>query len=224
MKRISVTTIEKFRRYMTEASAFDTEDALLESIKGVFKGNDKTQLGGAYHQLIEGKFESAGDEFKAGDFIFTVDQARPALDYRLLHPLMVHEMNVQKIYETRYGPIQVTGRVDSIDGIQVRDVKTKFSYLDVQEYMDSCQWKFYLDAEELDTLIYDVFIIKGFESLPFNKPYKLDIRVEDPVEIRCDRYHGMSHDLKTQLNDFMDYIHNRKLFDALKPAIQTSLF
>ena len=53
MYKLSVTTIEKFRRYVVGASEYDTEQALLEAIKGVFTGNDKTRTGSCYHKIIE---------------------------------------------------------------------------------------------------------------------------------------------------------------------------
>lgn len=224
MKRISVTTLEKFRRYMTEASSFDTEEALIESLKGIFKGNDKTDFGGAYHKIIEGVFEDySGNIFvrdNKKEFVFNPAQARPALEYRRDHPRMVHEMDVRKIYTTAFGDVQVTGRVDGIEGAITRDVKTRFKSMNDEEYRESAQWKFYLDMLESDVFFYDVFEIKGFDALPIQKPYIMpDVIIIPHPALKCERYESMKDDIEALLNDFMGYIDNRNFYDLLKPAI-----
>lgn len=229
MKRISVTSLEKFRRFITSASSFDTEEALIESLKGIFKGNDKTKFGQAYHKIIEGDFHKVQDEIKVkcfekkvlDEFIFTSKQAVPALAFRLSHPALTHEMNISKVFDTHYFPIQVTGRIDGIEGMIVRDAKTRFRSLDVEEYIESSQWKFYLDILESDIFFYDVFEIQGFKELPSKMPYRMDdVRVIAHDPIRCDRYPQMVADINMLLNDFLDYIHNRRLLDLLKPALE----
>ena len=52
MKLIRVTQIEKFSRYMREASAFDTEQSVIDGISGTFKGNEYTYIGTAFHKQI----------------------------------------------------------------------------------------------------------------------------------------------------------------------------
>jgi hypothetical protein len=227
MYRISVTTLEKFRRYMCEESSFDSEASLIESIKGLFTGNDKTKFGGAYHELIEGKYQYAGGLFKSGDFIFSKEQAEPALYYREQHPLMVHEMTISKVYDTLYWPIQVGGRLDGIEGIEIRDIKTKFRAFSVEEYLDSCQWKFYLDIQDLEVFWYDVFEVKGFDGLPNLSKQKFysvydekKIKIIPHPAIHCLRYEGMDHDLISLINSFLEYMHNRNLLTYLKPALQ----
>lgn len=229
MQRISVTTLEKFRRYMQEVSSFDTEQSLVESLKGLFKGNDKTEFGSAYHKLIEGKYQIHQGgivlvEDKDKSFAFNAEQASPALEYRKNHPVMVHEMDARKVYETVFGPIQVTSRVDGVDGSIVRDIKTRFKPLYKEsEYSDSVQWQFYLDIMEADSFCYDVFEIKGFDSLPKQKPYIMpDVQIIALPEIKCERFTGMEDNIQMWLNCFMEYIDNRNFFHLLKPAIEPS--
>jgi hypothetical protein len=224
MYRVSVTTIEKFRRYMTEASAYDTEEALVESLKGLFTGNDKTKFGGAYHKVIEGDFIEISGQVKVkekeNDFVFTPEQAKPALDFRKAHPFMIHEMDVKKVYETAFFPIQVSARVDGIEGSQIHDAKTKFRALSsVNEYVDSCQGKFYLDILGLDVFHYNIFEIKGFDGLIGKSPFHFkDVQIIRHEPITCARYEYMDLDLHTLLNDFLEYLHNRNYVSLLKPA------
>jgi hypothetical protein len=217
---------------MAGVSSFDTEEALIESIKGIFKGNDKTRFGGAYHELIEGKSSCPlPDQYQCGSYIFSKTQAMPAMIYRLDHPLMVHEMNVSAIFKTKYFYIQVSGRVDGIEGAHVRDAKTKFRDIDTREYMDSFQWRYYMHMTGLGHFFYDVFQVDGFDQVLKQNPlidpavmFQYPIRVQDPVEIHCERYDGMVHELTSLLNDFLDYIHSRNLLQFLKPAIEHSEF
>ncbi len=223
MQRISVTTLEKFRRYMASTSPFDTEESLMETIRGLFKGNDKTEFGTAYHSAVEGKFQPVPDGsqilYQVNDFMFSLDQIAPALRYREEHPLVVQEMTISKIYQTNYFPIQVSGRIDGIEGCQIRDVKTKFRYPKTDEYVDSYQWRFYLDMMELDTFYYDIFEVEGFDQLPMTKPYFIDVDVTAHPEIPCLRYSNLHRDVMSLLNLFLDYVHNREILHLLKPAI-----
>lgn len=208
---------------MCEASPFDTEESLLDSIKGIFAGNPKTEFGSAYHCLLEGKYRPA---FKGGGvwtqgFTFTAQQAEPALAYRNAHPDIISEVQVSKVYDTTYNiPIQVSGRVDAVEGLQIRDGKTKFRTIDLHEYVDSCQWKFYLDMLEADVFYYDVFEVKKFptEATMDTKMYP-EVEILWPVTIECIRYDGMASEINALLNDFLNYIGNRNLWQFLKPAL-----
>lgn len=207
---------------MCEASPFDTEESLIESLQGLFKGNDKTFFGEAYHSLLEGNYTNQAGQIHVNEFIFTFEQAKPAIEYRKNHELLVSEMSISAIYKTKYFPVQITGRIDGIEGMHVRDGKTKFRSFTAEEYMNSCQWKFYLDILSLRNFFYDIFEVVGFDTLPYNKPYYFGdtISVSDPVEIPCEAYENMHNDLVCLLNDFLDYIHNRNFIKFLKPAFE----
>lgn len=227
MYRISVTSLEKFRRYMNNVSDWDTEEALIETLKGLFTGNDKTKTGSAYHKIIEGDFSLVKESgiVYADGFAFSMEQALPALNFRAEHMGMVHEIPVSKIYEVGDINIQVSGRLDGVEGIEIRDTKTKYKTINFQEYMESCQWKFYLDMLQLDTFHYDVFEVKGFDSLPGTTPIFLPGVQFMPCEsITCYSYSSMEADCHRLLNDFMQYIDNRNFYHLLKKANETSIF
>lgn len=219
MYRISVTTLEKFRRFTVEASPYDTEAALIETIKGIFLGNDKTRTGEAFHGLIEGEYSSEANGFLSKGILFTPTQARPAFEFKKLHPSMIHEINVRKVYLIPGHEIMITGRMDGLEGIQIRDTKTKFRSIDMQEYADSYQWRFYLDMVELDVFYYDVFEVKGFEALPLRP----DVQFCDPETLCLYRYDSMQEDCLTLLNDFMKYIHDRNFYHLLKQVNETAI-
>lgn len=221
MYRISVTTLECFRRYLTEASPFDDEVRLLETLRGVFVGNPKTQFGAAYHKILEGKYtRGRGGNVYANGYLFTEDQAAPALEFRSLHPDVTTEVAVAKTYDTHFFPIQVSGRVDALEGLFIRDGKTKFRPVAWEEYMASCQWKFYCDMLGADSFFYDVFEVKHFpDDVDLQTKFFPDVQVRPVQSICCTTYGGMDEELSTLLNDFLGYIANRKLWKFLKPAL-----
>lgn len=223
MNRVSVTTLEKFRRYMAGTSPYDTEESLIESLKGLFKGTDKTLYGSAYHKLIEGEYVAADKEVAVcihqDVFVFTPEQYAPALAFRDKHLAMVFEQDQRKVYETAFGKIQVTGRIDGLKFMKAHDFKTCFRSVDDQSYRDSCQWKFYLNMLELSNFEYNVFEIQGFKEL-HGSPHKLDVKIVAHEPIVCNAYQGMEEELITLLNDFLSYINNRQFQSLLKPAIE----
>ena len=217
MYRISVTTLEKFRRFMAEVSSYDTEQSLIDSITGGFIGNEKTDIGEGYHSLIEGDFSSEREHFKAGKFLFTPEQARAAFQYKREHKSMIHEVTVSKVYVIPGYEINVRGRIDGVEGMQLRDIKTKFSSIDFQEYYNSYQWRFYLDMLGLDAFWYDIFEVTGFDHLTGSAPYKLpDVSFLAPEPFVCYSYPSMHQDCRALLNDFMGWIRERNFFHLLK--------
>lgn len=224
--RVSVTTLEKFRRYMAETSSFDTEESLVEALEGKFEGNDKTKTGHAFHAIIEKpqaitRSSFKGEMYAVSEGIGFPEQAyNAAMEYRSQHPLMVNEIPVSKIYNAGKHQILVSGRVDAIEGVHVRDAKTKYrAPSDISDYTDSCQWKFYLDILGLKVFHYDVFEVKRFKELV---PHSDGICYLEKVEIvphdaiTCLSYLTMNAELCYLTERFIEYIEYRNLFHLLK--------
>jgi hypothetical protein len=208
---------------MKDASPYDTEEALIESLEGKFTGNDKTKTGGAFHKIIEDPSACKLDKDArviVDDFVFTQDQFMVAVSYRKQHPVMIHEVDAYKIYNVNgFGEIMVTGRVDGIEGREIRDAKTKYRQPDFGEYIDSIQWKFYLDMLKLDVFYYDIFEVKSFKELPAQTPYYIpDARFVYHEPLRCARYINLENDCMKVLEGFLEYIENRNFFHLLKEA------
>jgi len=202
---------------MTGASSFDTEEALIETIKGLFIGNDKTDIGSAYHKIIEGEATIMGTGLVADNIFFTSEQAAPALEFKARHKSMIHEVSVTKFYESRCGTIQVSARADGLKGREIRDTKLKFRAPDFQEYIDSYQWRYYEDMLGLDLFYYDIFEAKGFAEFGYGSVRTLPGVIIEPHEpLQCVRYRNMGEDCRSMLNDFLDYIENRNFWSLLK--------
>ncbi len=226
MNRISVTTIEAYRRYITQASQYDTEEQLIKTIKGEFKGNDLTRTGGCYGKLIEGEALVVEGgliaEYDGVKIFFTDEQALPAVEFRQRHPSMIYEVPVQKIYETRKGSILVSGRMDGAEGAEFNDNKCKFKPPNFQEYADSYQWRYYLDMAQASLFYYDVYEVRGFDGLKGAQPYQLPgVQFIPHDRLQCARYAGLSDDCRWMLQDLLDYIELRQLWRFLKTAPET---
>lgn len=216
-----MTSIEAFRRFLNN-SDHDyyeiTEQSVIESISGEFKGNEYTRIGTAFHSIIEtGNPEhrviDGGDEFDIDGCKVRLAKKHCmlALAYRNEHPKAYHEYRGYK----DYGRAIVTGCADMIDGVEIRDVKTKYSTPRDSEYMNSCQWRYYLDIFGADVFHFDLFVFNGYKK----KKHGYDVRglelTRHTPPITCYRYPEMENDNLVLLNQFMDFCEARGLIKYL---------
>lgn len=151
---VRVTQLEKFRRFIVEHSEYDTEQSVIDTLTGDFKGNEYTRIGTAFHKIVEGdtagckkiartETELPGREFDIDGFPVKLDinQCKVAVAYRDRFPNAFHEIREYM----DFGDIVVTGCADIINGFEIRDIKTKYSPIKDEDYVDSCQWRFYME-------------------------------------------------------------------------------
>lgn len=218
---IRVTTLEAFRRYLhnSEHDYYEvTEQSVIGSVTGEFKGNVYTHIGTAFHSIIETgnpkhKIIDGGDEFDVDGV--KVRLARKhcmlALAYRNEYPNAYHEFRGYK----DYGRAVVTGCADIIDGVEMRDIKTKYSNPRDSEYINSCQWRYYLDIFGADVFHFDLFVFNGYKE----EKHGYDVRglelTRHAPPITCYRYPEMENDNLALLNQFMDWAEARGLTQYL---------
>lgn len=237
---IRVTTIESFRRFV-EQSDYDnfeiTEQSVIDGITQEFTGNPYTRIGSAFHSVVESgkpkctraeagerKFLYYGKEmtepvpvgrtFDIDGFPVTLDvpQCKVALAYRGEHPDAFHEVREFK----DYGEAVVTGQADMIDGLEIRDIKTKYSPARDSDYTKSCQWRFYLDIFGADTFHFDLFQFEGYKLDKHGYDVRgLPLRRYEP-SITCYRYDRMEEDIRFLLGMFLDWAKSRNLMKYFK--------
>lgn len=214
---VRTTAIEAFRRYLAndEYSNYEiSEQSVVDSITGVFKGSCYTRIGTAFHGIVQ-YGEQFGLPIENG-FEFDIDghsvrlsyeQRNIALDYRNEHPNAYHEFRGYK----DYGRAIVTGCADMIDGIEIPDIKTKFSTPSDADYINSCQWRYYLDIFGADVFHFDLFVFNGYKK----EEHGYDVRglelTRHTPPITCYRYPEMENDNLALLNLFMDWAEARGL-------------
>lgn len=218
---IRVTQLEAFRRFInnTENDRYEiTEKSVIDTISGEFKGNEYTFIGSAFHGIIETgepKFVDHTDGCKIDVYgnvvMFDENQVRIALDYRNEYSGAFHEVRKYK----DYGRAIVTGCADLIDGIEIRDIKTKYSFPNDADFINSCQWRYYLDIFSADVFNFDLFVFDGYKKDKNLCDVRgLELKRHTPA-ITCYRYHDMELDNISLLNEFMDFAESRDLVKYL---------
>lgn len=199
---IRTTWIEKFRRYINDTSSYDTEQSVIDTICGEFKGNTRTRIGTAFHSIVEKGTPYTGEPISVdgNDVYFNEKQWQTALDYRNQFSVAFHEMRRYK----DYGNAIVTGCADLIDCFELHDIKTKYSTPKDTDYIDSCQWRYYLDIFGLDVFHFDLFIFKDYHDECGYDVRGLELEQHTPP-ITCYRYPKMEHDNINLLNQMLDW-------------------
>lgn len=214
---VRTTAIEAFRRYLANGDNdyYEiTEQSVIDSVTGEFKGNEQTRIGTAFHSIVQignpgHKIIDGGDEFDVDGFKVRLAKKHCmlALAYRNEHPNAYHEFRGYK----DYGRAVVTGCADMIDGVEIRDIKTKFSPLSDADYINSCQWRYYLDIFGADVFHFDLFEFNGYKK----EKHGYDVRglklTRHTPPITCYRYPEMENDNLALLNQFMDWAEARGL-------------
>lgn len=199
---------------MAGLTSFDTEEALLDAITGKFQATEQVIIGRAYHSIIEKCELTEPAELTFEGITFTADQVAPAITYKREHPHMIAEVPTKKLYHGKYFDVLVTGRADALEGLYVRDAKAKFRAPSVKEYMDSYQWRFYLDMFNSPAFYYDVFEIENYTNIKNGRLPEVTITAYEPLE--CLPYEGMIEDLNTHVTDFARYMTARNFTHLLK--------
>lgn len=205
-----------FHRQTEKNESWNTETNFIATLKGQFKQIESAKYGECFHAIIEGTAKEnviilknpEGENYGVHGYqwkevFIPMKQAQHALDYRRAHPLMSHEVPIHKAYKTKFGTLIVTGKLDGLEGLQIRDAKTKYGQVDIQgDYVESYQWRYYLDMLQLDMFYYDVFVVKGYERVS-DAPFA---RITPLEEMYCARYPQMAEDVQGLAHEFMDYI------------------
>lgn len=223
MKRISITTLETYRKFLA-GDEWTTQESLIQSIVTPFEGNEYTRIGSAFHAIVEqgesivealqdpGKFRVTVEGWPV---VFNEEQVAMALKYRSKLPYAFHEEWIGREFDTPSMPIWVHGRVDVLHGTFVRDIKTKYSPVKYDDYAESAQWKFYLDLTGLDTFYFDLFEFPGYKKDKHGYDVS-SLGIKPYGAIECIRYIGMEKENKQLVCDFTDFIVKHNLTQYLK--------
>ena len=223
MKRISVTTLETYRKFLA-GDEWTTQESLIQGLITPFEGNEYTRIGSAFHAIVE-QVESIVEKLQdpvkyrvtveGWPVVFNEEQVAMALKYRSKLPYAFHEEWIGREFDTPSMPIWVHGRVDVLHGTFVRDIKTKYSPVKYDDYAESAQWKFYLDLTGLDTFYFDLFEFPGYKKDKHGYDVS-SLGIKPYGAIECIRYIGMEEENKQLVCDFTDFIVKHNLTQYLK--------
>ena len=114
MKRIAITTLETYRKYLA-GDEWTDQQAVIDSLVVPFQGNEYTRIGSAFHAIVEqgenvieelpdmGKFRVTVDG--KWPVIFNDEQVAMALKYRDKLPYAFHEEWIGREFDTPSMPI-----------------------------------------------------------------------------------------------------------------------
>lgn len=195
-----VSNIEVYRDWMHWSPLFDgQEEPTIEQIVDFIVKDGPTEqmkAGSAFHLGMERAAEgSSHDRFEVDGYTFLLPDVELELS-------PIREMRAFK----DYGDLTVTGKVDCIDGRVVMDHKTT-GKVDLDRYLEGCQWRFYLDIFEADVFRWHVFEIKQQ-----NEP--MTYRVSAPQILEMTRYPELHDDCVKLAADYLEFARQMNLPDA----------
>ena len=222
MRLIRVTQLEQFRKYLT-FSSYVSEQDVIATLSGEFKGNNKTRIGTAGHRIVESGNNALVADTHNNTFIIPIDdeyyarysntQVQTLRCHREALNGSFHELKHGKTYQTAYYPVHIGGTQDIIHGITIRDTKFVFRNPDPYNYWNSCQWKFYLEFLGLDVFYFDLFEFKGYKDTMLLNVSDLDLVPHEPLQ--CIRYKAMEQDNRLLVETFVDWVETKGLTHLL---------
>jgi hypothetical protein len=196
----SVTNIELYRIWKSQ------EDLGLDWIVARLtapEATEKMKAGKAFHAALEKAQETEHYSVSANGYAFSF-----LCDAEMALPQM-RECSVTK----NYAGLLVKGRVDGIYGKAVSDIKTTED-VDLDRYMESLQWRYYLDMTDADRFDWHIFQMREVRS---NDPTRL-YEVFGYHKLTQYRYVNLAYDCLKAAQEYKEFaeIH-------LRPSPETSL-
>jgi hypothetical protein len=192
-KQTWVTHLEDFRIYQTTP---DLDLGWLENrLFGPRKETEEMAAGSAFHKVMQELVVDA----QLGREIASLGTNYQDLDYRFdfngpaeIELPTIREASFSRLYGDRW----VVGKVDGILGNKVIEYKTTESF-DGSRFMESFQWRYYLDLSDCDEVLYQVFIVK-----PFGPPGCFSVR--EMHRMRQFRYPDLHQDCEHLVEEFSE--------------------
>ncbi len=227
MLTIRQSHIERFRQVCQ--GDYATEEELVQSVQGLWPGNDKTSAGKAWHALLASFADDsrgqdipepvnddgiwmvcvpdiADDGRPTGkEWWFEADAAEQAASF--VGPGLV-EVPGERLFtvNTTSGvqEVLVTGTCDHILGKMIQDHKTTFSTPDARDHEASMQWRIYQLLHEADCVQYNLWA--------FSEPKETGYcHFKSRTSFRFWRYPSMEKDVQHWLARFVDWLYSKRL-------------
>lgn len=214
---ISPSKLETYRKFKDEEwNGFITEEAVITDIKGEKEWSAKMTFGTAFHAVLEhgherylqddGLYHIKVDDMPE-EIICTFEELIPAIEHRIAHPYMVHEIKAKHWLKIKGYNVLLNMRVDGAEGLRVHEHKTTSKPVELEGYERSIQWRIYLLATKAQYVQYNIF--KVYE------PKKGPRRV-DPFSFKLFPYEGLERDVCALVHSFIEFCEKRNLLPYIK--------
>lgn len=194
MIRLRVSDLDSWIRFVEPAMPefeVSLEDFLAQMRRESIPSEDM-RCGQAFHTMLE-KATSGdyfdGEEVEGFTFSFggNFEVAIPA----------EREAMIEKVYETKFGPVLLRGKFDGRDSGIVTDYKLTTSTFDAERYAESLQWRAYLDMTGDRQFRYLVFQAKRRDR---------DVWVHDVHPLTFWAYPQMSSDVAKRVEELAEFV------------------
>lgn len=189
--RVSATDIDTLRRF------YDEEDAnladLIAKLRRLMPTTDAMEAGTALHAAIENAQPGDYKGLTWGDYTFSFE-TEAEIDLP-----DIREMKATRQYIVDDVVVTLVGKVDALHGKRIDDHKFTARF-DADRYMDSYQWRIYLEVFGADLFRWNVF--EATESAPKN------YLIRNVHKLEMHRYPGMAEDVERAVRAFVEFAKN----------------
>lgn len=194
--------LDEFRLYLS-GETFTGEEYTAEAFAARLTSREETAkmaAGTAVHKALElaSVGEMAAGEQNGWSIAFELDAE---LDLPTLREIPLCR---------RHNGIPLFGRVDSITGTTVRDIKTT-AQIDPDRYAESYQWRAYLWMSGRDVFLYDLLKAKVDEAA-------MSVTITDYVRLGFHRYPGLDGDVERLLERYAEVVHGLGILERSEAA------
>jgi hypothetical protein len=194
MIRISATQLESYRRWLLNDES--TNDDMIDFLLKRTAPSNAMLAGAAFHKVLENaKYNDELNVVEQDGFKFDLS----ALNCEIALP-EAKEFKLEKQTIINGEPVTFVGVVDAIKINEIFDHKLT-SRADAESYIDSVQWRCYLDWFDCDKFTYNLF--------QCYKPANQDVYlIKSFLPVSFYRYDNMEADVREIASSFINFVKN----------------
>lgn len=200
--RVSATDIDTLRRFYDEEDADLAE--LIRRLRHLMPSTEMMDAGTALHKALENAEPGDHSGFTTPEGFTFSFETQAEIDLPV-----IREMKATREYLFDDVVVTLVGKVDALHGKRIDDHKFTARF-DADRYLDSYQWRIYLEVFGADHFRWNIF--EAMESAPRNylirNVHKLDMH----------RYPGIGDDVERSLRAFVAFARDHLPDRFLKAA------
>ena len=189
--RISATHIDAYRYYRQHEES--SLEKLIADLRRESPPTEAMLVGTALHKALEFAKEGAVTHLFQDGYSFEI-----ATD-AIIDLAEIRELKTTAEWMIDGTPVTLVGKVDGIHGKRIDDHKTTSSSFDAEKYLNTFQWRIYLELFKADVFLWNVFELKQDA-----KNWKHYV-IRDVHQLQAYRYPGMRQDIEDELRLFVDF-------------------
>lgn len=212
MITVSPSLLENYR--LLRDTDWFTFEMFKERVEGVYAPSEDMDRGTALHAIMESphhaivnhELDTLSHVVNGVPYVFDAEDVDGLRSY--FNRKGMWEVPFINLYRIDGTLVQMRGRLDFIYGRSIIDLKTTDSDIDATKYMDSLQWKCYVDAVGADALTYVVARLVWDADR---------YRIRDKRAITMRTYDGITNDVEQSIYECLTFmrttglIHHREV-------------